>query len=263
MREVTNKYYSGQGRLLIGKRNAVTGEGYGLVPVGNTTAVSVEIAVEKFEHNESSSGNRALDLSIVKKQTATIKFTGESLSLENLAMGLFGKTTDVVGATVAGEVHTLTGNADMIPLKFPNVSGVTIKVGAAVGSAVAVTNTNGTNDKFEIDPQFGTIYIRDKTAFPASSKVFVDYTYAALKRLDVFTNPVAEERFVRFEGINTVNGELVLLNIPRVTLDPIAGYQLITEELANAEFTGNILLDPTISAASGSQFMTQYNITPA
>lgn len=259
MREVTNTYYSGQGRLLVGKR-AASGEGYGLLGVGNCTGIEVAVAVEKYEHKESTSGLRAVDMTQIKSQTATIKFTAESLSLNNLAMGLYGEVVDVPGATVTDEAHTLTGEADMVPLKFPGVTAVSVAVGNDAGTAVDVTNTAGQFDKYEIDPKFGTLIIKDKASFPASSKVFVSYTYGAAKRLDIFTNPVPEERFLRFEGMNTANGEFVLLNVPRVTFDPIPAYQLINEEIGSVEFTGNVLLDPTISAGSGSQFMTQYNI---
>ena len=260
-REVTNEYYSGQGRILIGKRDSATGKAYGFRHVGNCSSLSVDIAVEKFEHNESTSGNRAKDLSIVKKQTATMKTTCESLSNENLALGLYGKSTKVAGSSVTDEMHPFDSvDAGIIALDFPNVSAVTIKTGADKATATAITNTG--NAAFEVDATYGTIYVKDKSKFTGAN-VYVSYTYGASTKLDIFTNPVPTEVAVRFEGLNTVNGDAVVLTVPRVTFDPLAGLQFINEELSNAEFTGNVLLDPKIDATTGSQFMTKYTVAAA
>lgn len=250
-------YYSGQGRLIFGKRDATTGLPYQLLHVGNVTALSIEIAVENSEHTENMSGQRAVDKTTLKKKTATIKFTAESLSPENLAIGLFGETSAVVGAAVTNEAHKVGVAAvnGLIPLKFPNVSSVTVKCGADVGTATTVDPTD-----YDVDADFGTIRILDATAFTGAN-VYVNYTYGASKRLDIFTQAAPDELFVRFEGINTVNDDLVLVNVPRVAFAPLPALQLINDEFASAEFTGNVLLDPTISV--GSKFMTQHIITPA
>jgi hypothetical protein len=258
MREVINEYYSGQGRILIGKRDNATGRAYGFRHVGNCSALSVDIAVEKFAHKESTSGLRAQDLSVVKSQTATMKTTCESLSNENLALGLYGKSTKVAGAAVVDEFHPFdTVDAGVIALDFPNVSLVTVKTGADKATATAVANVQ--NAAYEVDPTFGTIYVKDKTKFTGAN-VYVSYTYGASTKLDVFTNPVPAEVAVRFEGLNTINGEAVLITIPRVTFDPLTGLQFINDELSNAEFTGNVLLDPKIDASTGSQFMSKFTI---
>jgi hypothetical protein len=252
-REVTNEYYSGQGRLIIGKRDPVTGKSYDLRHVGNVTALSVEIAVEKFEHKESYSGNRATDATQIKSQKATIKFTAESLSPENLAMGLYGASVKVLGDDVVDEAHKTDGGG-MIPLKYPNVSAVTVKVGAtAIGATALVEGTD-----YTVDEEFGTIYQKDPAKFTGKT-AYVSYTYGDSTRLDVFTNPVPAERFLRFEGLNTADGKKHLLNVPRLTFDPLPALQLINEEFGSAEFTGNVLLDPLIDAAEGSQFMEKFS----
>lgn len=256
MREVINEYYSGQGRLIIGKRDAATGEGYDLRHVGNVTGLSVEIAVEKYEHKESYSGQRSKDATMIKSQSATVKFTAESLSPENLAMGLYGKTTKVAGQAVVDEPHILPAApvvGSMIPLKFPKVSLVTVAVGNDAATATDVDEAD-----YEVDAEYGTIYVKNAASFPTGKKVFVSYTYGASTKLDVFTTPVPEERFMRFEGMNTVNGSAVLINVPRLTFDPLPALQLINEEFGSAEFTGNVLLDPYIDATSGSQFLSKF-----
>ncbi len=250
-------YYSGQGRLIMGTRDSVTGEAYGLIHVGNCTALSVEIAVENTEHKESMSGLRSTDKTTLKSANATVKFTAESLSPENLAIGLYGESLAVAGATVTDEAHKLGTPfvGQLIPLKHPKVSAVIVSTGANAGAATVVDAA-----EYSLDADFGTINIIDPTAFTGIN-VYVDYTYGATKRLDIFTKTAPDEKFLRFEGINTVNDDLVLVNIPRVTFQPLPALQLINEEFGSAEFTGNILLDPLIT--EGSKYMTQHFITPA
>lgn len=251
-------YYSGQGRLLIGDRDPATGETYNFVHVGNCTALSIEISVDKSEHTESQSGQRSTDKTNIKKKNATIKFTAESLSPENLAIGLYGEALTVAGATVTDEPHRFTTGDDgtkIIALKYPSVSAVSVKTGAVVGSATAVEAS-----KYRLDPEFGTIHVLDSSAF-TGVKVFVSYTYGAVKRLDIFTKSLPDEKALRFEGLNTSNDDCVLLTVPRVAFDPVSSLPLINEEFGSVEFNGAVLQDGFI--ASGSQFMTQTVITPA
>lgn len=74
-------YYSGQGRLAIGDRNESTGALSNLVFVGNVTSLTIDIATTKFEHKESMSGGRLIDLTIIQEKNATFKFSSESLDL--------------------------------------------------------------------------------------------------------------------------------------------------------------------------------------
>ncbi len=98
----TSYYYSGQGRLGIGDRDPVTGAFDSVVYVGNVTSLAADIAVQKFEHKESMSGDRGTDLTVVQEKNATFKFTAESLKLDLLAIGLYGASSSVTGGTVTG-----------------------------------------------------------------------------------------------------------------------------------------------------------------
>ena len=327
----TSYYYSGQGRLLIGERSA-TGQGLNFFAVGNVTSLTIDLSVTKFEHKESMSGVRSIDATIITEQKATLKFSTESLSLDNLALGMFGTKATTSSTTITDEAH-LWSTGGIIALKYPAVSAVTVTVGAtdivasvavgtpgssyetaptvsftggggsgATGTAVltadavtSVTITNGGSGytsaptvvfsggggsgaagtaslgssasttlgtDYTIDADFGTIYpISTSVVFADGATVLVDYTTGIHDKVDALTSGVAPERYMRFEGLNTYDGSLVLLNCPRVALDPITGLEFINENFGKADFTGNILLDSTIT--SGSQFFTQRNITPA
>lgn len=247
----TSYYYSGQGRLMIGTRNATTGKGEDFREIGNVTSLTVDISVDKLEHKESMSGARAIDLTIIKEKKATCKFTCESLSIDNLALGLYGTSTTTASTPIVDEPHVW--NSGIIALDFPNATALTVKVG--VTTAVIVTD-------YTVDLEFGTVRpVTGSTVITTGSTVLVSYTSGIHKRMDVFTQATPPERFLRFEGLNTVNGDLVLLELPRTALEPMTGLEFINDEIGKADLTGNILLDTFIT--TGSQFMIERIITPA
>lgn len=247
-------YYSGQGRLLIGERDTTTGEAKNMLAVGNVTSLTIDIATTKFEHKESMSGLRATDLTIIQEQTATFAFTAESLLLDVLAQGLYGSQAGVTGAAVTNELH-MAKRGYMIPLLHPNVSGITIET--VSGATPLVDGTD-----YDYDAGFGTIYIRSDSPVVdpgEGEQVSIDYTYGNYDRLDAFTTGTPPERFLRFEGLNTVNGDLRLIDIFRGSFDPITGLEFINEELGSAEFNGTILPDST--KTSGSTYFWERRVT--
>lgn len=248
-------YYSGQGRLALGDRNATTGQLSNLLFVGNVTSLTLDIATTKFEHKESMSGNRVVDLTIIQEKNATFKFTSESLDLSALASGLYGSSAAITGATITNEAHLATiGRA--IPLKHPNVSAVTVEKSS--GSVPLVEGVD-----FAVDEGFGTVYILATATVitVANTPVTVDYTYGAYDKLEAFTTGTPPERYLRFEGLNTVNGDLRMIDIPRGAFDPLTGLEFINEELGSGEFNGTILPDTTITQAGLSQYFKERRVT--
>jgi hypothetical protein len=247
-------YYSGQGRLGIGERNPLTGVLSNVEFIGNVTSLQIDIAVTKFEHKESMSGDRAIDKTTIKEKNATFKFSSESLKVSLMALGLYGSSMAVEPGTVVGEQH-MARNGLAIPLKFPNVSNVVLKKnGTAVPAA-----------EWDYDDGFGTIYIKaDSAAIGATDvAVTVDYSYGANTTIEAFTQATPPERFLRFEGLNTVDGSLRLIDIPRSALDPLTGLEMINEEFGAGEFNGNILPDLTVTAAGVSKYFRERRIDPA
>ncbi|KGP00311.1 hypothetical protein JT27_18470 [Alcaligenes faecalis] len=247
-------YYSGQGRLFMGERDPVTGRPLSLIPVGNVPELEISIAVTKFEHKESMSGQRSVDLTVITEKTPTISITLESLDPRTLAMGLWGISREEAGATVTAETIKIKPGMTFA-LANPGVEDVVIQVaGADIDEA-----TN-----YDIDPGFGTIYVKaDAADITAEVEATISYKHGDTQRLDALMTETPPERFLRFEGLNTVNGDLVLVEIPRVSFEPIASLPLINEELAQAEITANILLDPLVVTQGVSQFFTQRIVKPA
>lgn len=257
---MANTYYSGQGSLYIGLRDAVTGKPMGLLPVGNVPELTLNIETTKFEHKESESGSRLLDLTIIQEKKGLFEFTLENLNLDNLALGLWGTSVTVAGGTVAanGEIVAVpmgTVAGMRFPLAHPGVSAVTVDKAGGLTSYTL-------NTDYTIDAKNGVIIVSTGSAIitdsaAAATTMEVGYTYAGYKKMDAFTSAVAPERYMRFEGLNTVDGTAVIIDLFKAQFEPLTGYALINEELGSVAIKGAVLADPL--QVSGSKFFRQIN----
>jgi hypothetical protein len=244
-------YYSGQGRLIIGERDELTGKPINLREVGNCTGLELTVQTTKTDHKESMSGERAIDLTLVTEKSATFTVTCESISLENLVLGLWGSILTSAAATVVDEPHIMKAGG-LIALGHQSVSAVSIE---SAGQTPAPIDA----DDYDIDPEFGTIRFHADAVPPTDGKILVSYTGAAgTKTLHGLTEVMPPERYVRFEGVNTVDGDLVLVEIPRASFEPLASLPLINEELASFEMTGTVLRDNLITSAGSKYFRQTY-----
>jgi uncharacterized repeat protein (TIGR02059 family) len=245
-------YYSGQGRLGIGDRDPTTGEYSNLIFVGNVTSLTIDIATTKFDHKESMSGQRAIDLSIVQEKNATFTMNAESLILDLLSLGLYGTNSVISAGVVAAEIHKVV-KGQAIPLKHPNVTGVI--VAPEGGGSAYVEGTD-----YQVDEGFGTIYTLASGGMVDGGNVTVNYNHGAFDQIDAFTQFTAPERYLRFEGLNTVDGSLRLIEIPRASFDPLTGMEMINEELGSGEFNGSVLPDLTIIQTGASQYFRERRV---
>ena len=99
---MANTYYSGQGSLYMATRS-VAGLPEGFIAIGNVPKLSIDIEVDKFEHKESESGNRLVDLTIIKQKKGKFSFTLDNLNMDNLSLGLYGSYVTVAAGTVVDE----------------------------------------------------------------------------------------------------------------------------------------------------------------
>lgn len=261
---MANYYYSGQGSLFSAKRDAATGKPLGFLPVGNVPSLSLDIEVTKFEHKESESGSRALDLTIVQEKKGKFTFSLENVSAENLAIGLYGTTSKVASGTVAvGSPEVIAVPKDAVagmrfPLKHPKVTTVVVKDSAGTTTYVEGTDytVDGNNGNI-ILVAGGDILTDAAAAVGTTVDIKVSYSYGAYTNLEAFTQAVSPERYLRFEGLNTVDGSRVLVDMYRAQFDPLTGYQLINEEIANVEMKGSLLADPFITDQAASKFFRE------
>lgn len=237
-------YFSGQGRVYIGARDAA-GNPQGLNYVGNVPELKVSLSVETLEHQESTSGQRLTDLQLIKTKKGEFACTLEELIPVNLELALYGTTTEQATGTVTDEAlpNPLTLGS-LYLLAQQNVSTVVVKDSTATPKTLAA-------GQYRLNAKHGSLSITDITTDgPFVEPFTVDYAYGAAQSTALFTQPLPE-RWVRFEGLNTADGNReVVIDLYRVAINPARELSIITEELLKFELSGQVLAD-TLKSASG------------
>ncbi len=77
--------------------------------------------------------------------------------------------------------------------------------------------------------------------------------------MEAFTSAVSPQRWLRFEGLNTVDGTRVIIDMYKAQFDPLTNYGLIVEDIASIDMSGDILADTLV--VTGSQFFRQRNVS--
>jgi len=112
-----------------------------------------------------------------------------------------------------------------------------------------------------VDAVNGVITIKGAivaAALAAGTTIKVSYTYDTYTKVDAFMQSSAPERWLRFEGINTVDGSTVIVDMFKAQFDPMTGYGLLNEELGSVAMKGAILADAL--QLTGSKFFRQVNV---
>lgn len=306
-------YFSGQGIFYVAERNT-DGTPKNFVDLCNVSAMEISIDVTKFEHKESKTGQRAIDLTIIQEKNGTFTITLENINSFNLALAMFGTKSVVAAATVAAESVPVPSNGGFFILEHMNLDStvsftLTVDEGVAaltwvtltayaLGDTVIPTVPNGRFYKAIVagtsdvgEPTFPTLVgdtVADATVTWEDQGLIVqvedvnfviNYEHGTLKFTEDFLNSgntltvgydhlgysqvdalteTSQIRWLRFEGLNTVDDLPVVVDIFKASLDPLTGYGIINEEIAQMEVTGNILLDDL--RASGEQFFRQRQV---
>ena len=229
-------YFSGQGKVLIGK--ATDGKAGALRYVGNCPALQVELSTETTEHKESHSGQRLTDMRLVTAKMASITVTLEDFTRENLALGLYGTAAQTAGASVTDEALPAgLKSGDLVRLAHPGISAVSVKTRGAT------TNTLTAGTDYEVhSANHGSLKILKDIAATAQP-LKVSYTHRSYENVTMF-DAASTDNWVRFEGLNTADSnEPVLIELYRVSFDPLANLGAISDELLQMELKGSALYD--------------------
>lgn len=232
-------YFSGQGRVYIGARDAL-GNPAGLTFVGNVPELKVSLSVDTIEHQEAQSGQRLTDLQLIKTKKGEFACTLEELIPANLALALYGSSTQVTPGTVTGEaLPNPVTLGSLYPLAHQNVSSVVVEDSSASPNTLPPT-------QYTVNQKHGSIVINDKTTGGPYLEPFkVNYAYGAANVTAMFTQPLPE-RWIRFEGLNTADGNReVVIDLYRVAINPAKELSIITDELLKLELSGQVLADLT------------------
>lgn len=177
------------------------------------------------------------------------------------------------GAVTALGVLTTGGTAPSA-ITVGNPTVVTVANTAVVGDYVAfsgftgadaalvnlkahkITVASSTSVSIDLDTTGKTITLGTPLSAFDGVALTADYSYAAQYLVNALT-VAAPERYLRFEGLNTADGNNpVVVEVFKFSISPTAELALISgEEIASFELTGNVLADPL--QASGSQYFRQ------
>lgn len=256
---MSETYYYGQGRLSVATRDATTGALGKWRWIGDVSALSVKLSVEKVTHNESYSGQVAQTRSFPTKKTATLDMTLHQIDPDNLSLSLYGTTQVTAGSSVTAEVITAGLVAgDVFYLANPGVTNVVMTDSTATPKTL-VAGTDYVVD----DPAFGRCRLLN--AGTTTQPFKAAYKYGDRKAVGMFTAPQPNVA-VRYEGVNLAEGNApVLVDLYKVATDPLQELALISSgnDVAGMQVSGGILLDSN-KPATGTlgQFGAVTQITP-
>lgn len=330
----TTTYYSGQGVVLVGERDAA-GRASNLRALGDCSALAIRTETTTVEHKESQSGQRATAFRLVTETTVSLSMTLHNAVRDVLALALRGDFTAHDAGSVTAEASAWHPGGVM-PLNRVRVSAVVVRRGAttltqwvndttpwdvrvnpAAGSltfndgsvapvagittggvaptaitvgvttTVTVANTAVANDwavfsgfagadaamingrahrivsatptavVLALNTTGRAITIGTPLSAFSGQALTVDYSFAAQAQVDALTQG-PRERFLRFEGLNTLDGNNpVVVEAFRFVPDPAAEQALISgEEAASFTIEGSLLLDG-LQPVGGSRFFRQ------
>lgn len=121
-------YHSGQGVVFLS--DTVNGVPTGFRNIGNVAELKITLETTELEHKESTTGARAIDLTITTENKVTVSVTAESITGENLRIALFGTTFEDPGGSVTDELRRATHGKTSITNHL-NISAVTVDRTAA------------------------------------------------------------------------------------------------------------------------------------
>jgi len=160
-----NFYFSGQGVVLIGERDSVTGKPKGLRSVGNVTDLSINTVVETLEHKESQTGQRSIDLRLTTQTTVEVTATLENFIAENLKLALRGDTTAIKAGTVVDEeVKFYAGKVSAAE----NIKVSSFVIGVGVNDLTLFVDDDTPYD-YKLNTEAGSVLFNDGSQTPVDA----------------------------------------------------------------------------------------------
>lgn len=229
-----SKYFSGQGPVFIGERDA-SGQPKGLDFLGDMATVTLTPSVDKETVTENVSGSSAIGASFTKKVEYQFAMQMRSIKPDHLSVALQSGNTAKAAGTVTNEPH-VGYKGKFIVLKHTNVSSVVVtKTGGTP------TYTAGTD--YIVHADKGMIEIISAGAITDGLALLTDYSHAAQHHLAVA--PADKDYYLVFSGINRAdNNKQTRCEMYRVQLSPSA-LAMIESKSAEMPITGTVMLDTT------------------
>ncbi len=244
---VSSEYYSGQGILSVGTYNADI-DNIGFRDMGNVTSLTLQTELEKFEHRESTTGDRGIDLTLNTTRKTTMQFVMENVEVENMNVALQAVSAET-SATLA-EVVTRPARLGLNSY----LGGLNVTVSAVVDNLTGNT-VYELNIHYQVDLAHGKIYwmtLAEQTAAGAGTGIIaaaiaesddIRITLDIPAHTDVHAlKDVDKIVTFRFAGLNTAKSkEPVNVVVFKATIDPLQTMEMINTELQQITINANVL----------------------
>ncbi|HFK1634840.1 phage tail tube protein [Klebsiella oxytoca] len=228
-------YYYGQGKVFLAPRDNKRAFRW----VGDVSSLKIAFSYEQQITKSSRGGQLYQNQRIITGASGSISSTWHNFSVENLALLLGAKTVD----------EPFSGNEAVI-LPDGIMQGDIIALPHTTVFNVAIAGLQRDVD-YVVDRQFGTI---EFLSTPATGVRTAEYDHLYNQWLPFFS-AAPQEFYLRFQGVNIAEDSAsVLLELYRVSVDPLAALEMISSgtDIADMEITSLIL--PDFNQQSGSDF---------
>lgn len=233
----TPQYFSGQGRILVAKRQ-INGRPGAFALFADCSAAKFSPKVDTEEIDESMTGQRLTARILEKKKSAALTVTCKQFTKTSATLGFYSQSTTIASGSVTGELlppGLVAG--DEVGLAHGNVSALVITDSAGTPATAVL----GTNYKLN-SAVFGNVGIITPGALEQPFKAA--YSYAQAETYPIFSQ-TPEERYVRIEGLNTAEDNApVLIEYYMAKPAPFSSVDWISDSASNQDVDFNLLYDP-------------------
>lgn len=215
--------FSGQGKIYLADRDP-SGNPKGFSFMGNSPNFSVRPITELSSRIESNNDPSSyLDNSEDRSSSYSVNFTLDAFTLENLQ-------------------YILYGEADVIPAGSATIQKQ-LYYGRNILGEVNLTScvVSGSPNGIQIDLKNGVIEIPKDSLIVEGLYYNISYSWAEHTAVNMFSKRV-KDKWLRFEGVNSVDLSTIVFDLPRVRLLP-AELELISDGIYEADFNGVGLRD--------------------
>ena len=222
----SKQYTFGRGEVHFARFKPGTQTPDGFKYIGNTPAFGFTINSQTLDHFDSDHGVGELDLQIATQVTRTGSFTTDNISIDNLALFLFGSSATVTSTSATAVTETIggvqqgrryqVGVTNSKPVGVRAIAAVTV----AVASSVKVAGTD-----YLVDLQRGTIDILEGGAIANNADIIVTWNQTASSFEQVVSGNQPVEGAILFVADNPTGANRDYL-LPYVKVTPNGEFAL-------------------------------------
>ena len=232
------RYFVGKGKVLLGSRDAITGKPTGLDFIGNVPKLTLSTTQGQIDHKESFTGLNLVDRTVKTEQKASVSFTIEEITKENLEKFIVGTVTNLVGATVTNEPVTIY-KGKWNPLDRMNLTSFASLTLSTSPNTIYVKDTD-----YTVDLKQGMIFVPSSSAIPAQAIVNASYVAGASEKVSGFTANPNRVYWLRFAGLNQAEDDApVVVDIYKFNPKSIGSMEFINDDFWKGDIDGMALYD--------------------